>query len=266
MRGGDVLLVVGRDEPGPLDLAVPGGRVALVCAGRPGVPEENEDAAAVVCVGDAGAVLVVADGMGGLRGARTAAAAVVEHVVRCVGPARDEGTVRAGVVDGIEAANRAVIAEGLGGGATVIAAIAWEARVRTLHAGDAQALITGQRGRIKLETVAHSPVGLRRSMGMLGETAALTHEERHIVSNSVGDPDLTIEVGVPLTLAPRDTVVLGSDGLFDNLRVAEIAERVRTGRLPVAAARLRDAAAGRMRAEGQVSKPDDLTFILYRPA
>ena len=173
--------------------------------------------------------------------------------------------MRAAVVDGIEAANQAVIAEGDGRGDgdgrdRVGRPRSHAARRRCAGAHH------GPRGRIKLETVAHSPVGVRQSIGLLGETEALTHDERHIVTNFVGDPDLTIEVGVPLALAPRDTMVLGSDGLFDNLRVAEIAERVRTGPLAAAATRLRDAATERMRREGRVSKPDDLTFICYRRA
>jgi serine/threonine protein phosphatase PrpC len=72
---------------------------------------------------------------------------------------------------------------------------------------------------------------------------------------------------MPLTLAAHDTVVLGSDGLFDNLRLAEIVDHVRVGPLGAAATRLREAASDRMAREqaGEPSKPDDLTFVLDRP-
>ena len=63
-----------------------------------------------------------------------------------------------------------------------------------------------------------------------------------------------------------DTLVLGSDGLFDNLHLEEITEYVRKGPLPRAAEAMADACRRRM-CEPQPdhpSKPDDLTFLLYR--
>ena len=48
-------------------------------------------------------------------------------------------------------------------------------------------------------------------------------------SNLVGDEENGIEIGPHLRLAPYDTVILGSDGLFDNLPIAEIVERARSG-------------------------------------
>ncbi|MHC4422347.1 MAG: PP2C family protein-serine/threonine phosphatase, partial [Planctomycetota bacterium] len=64
----------------------------------------------------------------------------------------------------------------------------------------------------------------------------------------------------------RDTLVLGSDGLFDNLHLEEITEYVRKGPLARAAESLAAACRRRMcepRAD-HPSKPDDLTFLLYR--
>jgi serine/threonine protein phosphatase PrpC len=265
---GKALEIAGRHRPGPVLVPVAGGEAALVSAGRPSGPADNEDAAALVPIGAEGVVLVVADGIGGQRGGELASAAVVHEVVRAVRRApADESAVRGAVIDGIEAANEKVLAAGLGAGATVMVAVVWARRIRTIHAGDAQAIVTGQRGRLKLETTAHSPVGVRQAQGLLDEAEALAHEDRHLVTNAVGDRDMTVEVGMPLTLAAHDTVVLGSDGLFDNLRLAEIVNHVRVGPLGAAATRLREAASDRMAGEqaGEPSKPDDLTFILYRP-
>ena len=50
-------------------------------------------------------------------------------------------------------------------------------------------------------------------------------------------PDVGVEVGPTLQLTTRDTVVLASDGLFDNLYIDEIVESICTGPLAAAANR-----------------------------
>ena len=71
---------------------------------------------------------------------------------------------------------------------------------------------------------------------------------------------MRFELGSALTLAPRDTVLLGSDGLFDNLDAGTIVELVRAGPLDRAAQALAESG----RAAMERSKPDDMTFILFR--
>jgi serine/threonine protein phosphatase PrpC len=101
---------------------------------------------------------------------------------------------------------------------------------------------------------------------MLDGEEALHHDERHLVSNLVGSAEMRIEVGSPLDLAPLDTVLLASDGLFDNLLQPEIVDEIRVKPLEQVARTLAQAAVSRMDepVEGQPSKPDDLTFLLYR--
>jgi serine/threonine protein phosphatase PrpC len=67
-------------------------------------------------------------------------------------------------------------------------------------------------------------------------------------------------------LAQLDTVLLASDGLFDNLYIEEIVDCIRSGGLEQAMDRLLIACRRRMKkpGNGQPSKPDDLTFILVR--
>jgi len=101
---------------------------------------------------------------------------------------------------------------------------------------------------------------------MLDQRAALHHEERHLVSNFVGTSEMRIEIGPGLMLNPRDTVLLASDGLMDNVHLHEITEVIRKGPLAAAAASLSGLARRRMTVETlhQPSKPDDLSFILFR--
>ena len=73
---------------------------------------------------------------------------------------------------------------------------------------------------------------------MLDEDEAMYHAERHLISSMVGMADMRVEVGPVVKLALRDTLVVGSDGLFDNLFVREIVELVRKGPLQKAGRQL----------------------------
>ncbi len=140
--------------------------------------------------------------------------------------------------------------------------------VSAYHAGDAQAMITGQRGRLKHVTAAHSPVHALHESGQIDEHAALTHEDRHLVSNLVGDPEMHIEVGAGIRMARRDTLVLASDGLFDNFTIEEISDRIRIGAIDrVGEGLMRQTRERMVEPEpGRPSKADDLSFVLYRPS
>ncbi len=250
-------------EPQLLRLA---GVEAVVYSRRCPGQDANEDCAACFVLQDGG-VLAVADGMGGSPAGGSASRIVVDCLreTLVVSP-RESAAVRVAILDGVEEANRRILDLSVGAGTTLAAAELQLNTLRPYHVGDSEILVVGQRGRLKLQTVSHSPVGYAVEAGMLDDEEAMHHDERHLVSNLVGSAEMRIEVGSPLALAPRDTVLLGTDGLFDNLVFDEIVEAIRVGPLERAAQQLGDAARMRMQepVEGQPSKPDDLTFILYR--
>ena len=128
------------------------------------------------------------------------------------------------------------------------------------------AIVIGQRGVVKLQTTAHSPTGFAVEAGFLDEREALHHEERHLVSNFIGTNDMRIDVGAAVELDLRDTVLVASDGLMDNVHVDEIIDIVRKGPLSDAVRALVDIANQRMKKakSGEPSKPDDLSVILFR--
>jgi serine/threonine protein phosphatase PrpC len=245
-----------------------GGTVALFSSRCPGKETPNEDAAVVLPLDGDSAVLAVADGVGGEAAGERAARIAVETLRDCVEEASRDGTLlRTAILDGIERANRAVRDLASGAATTLAVAEIREGRVRPYHVGDCVILLTGQRGRIHLQTVPHSPVGYAVEAGVLNEADAMHHEERHVVSNVIGTPEMRIEIGHSRRMRPRDTLLLASDGLADNLHVEEIVERIRKGPLESAAAALASDSAERMRrpVEGLPSKPDDLTFLAFRP-
>lgn len=180
--------------------------------------------------------------------------------------ARDGIALRTAILNGIERANAEVTGLASGAATTVSVMQIEGRRVRPYHVGDSVILVVGQRGKIKHQSIAHGPVGYAVEAGMLDEGEALHHDERNVVSNVVGSPDMRIEVGPSLCLAARDTVLLASDGLSDNMYPEEIVERIRKGPLEAAAERLSRLCNRRMTqpTPRQPSKADDLTFILFR--
>lgn len=254
------------ESPGILEVI--GGSVALFTRRSPQKETFNEDSVVLIPAPGDAIVLAVADGLGGLPAGNTASAIAVEMLDNSVRSA-DAGSLREAVLDGIELANREILDLGTGA-ATTLAVVEIRGDIlRSYHVGDAGVLVTGQRGRRRLQTVPHSPTGYAQEAGLINEAEALDHKERNLVSNVVGSHDLRIEIGSLLRIAPRDTVLVASDGLLDNFLSEEIVEIIRCGKLQLAADTLAIEALSRMEGtepENVGGHPDDLSFILYRPS
>lgn len=243
------------------------GQIVFFTCPKPSTsPSVNEDSAGLFPVAPGAGVLAVADGAGGLAGAAKASALAIGSLGAAVSRATEPEELRSLIMDGFEHANEAVLKLGIGAATTLAAVEVRDAQIRTYHAGDSSILVTGQRGKLKHLTVSHSPVSYAVEAGVMEEAEALRHEDLNIVSNFIGSKDLHISVGPLLTLAARDTVVVASDGLFDNLHSEEVSNIVRKGPLDEVGANLLNACRRRMYEpqEGDPSKPDDLTFIVFR--
>jgi serine/threonine protein phosphatase PrpC len=263
----DMLLLDGASSPDNAECDVGGGYAVAYTCRAPGKSTENEDTVAIIAYGPGAAVLVVADGAGGLPAGKRASHTAVVTLAGSLQSSREHTSLlRTAVLNGIEAANEAVL--GLANGsATTLTVITVEGlQARSYQVGDSEAIITGQRGVIKLQTMAHSPTGFAVEAGFLDQRDALHHEERHLVSNFLGTSDMRIDVGASVTLRPRDTILVASDGLMDNLHIPEIIECIRKGPLHSAMARAVERANRRMveARQGEPSKPDDLSLILFR--
>lgn len=262
-----MLLLDGANEPEQRHAVLAAGDVHAYTARAPDKKSENEDTVAVIPFGPQAAIFVVADGAGGLPAGKRASATAVDALRASVQVALDETTLlRTAILDGIEAANIAV--QNLANGsATTMTVVALEGRTaRAYQIGDSEALVVGQRGLIKMQTTPHSPTGFAVEAGFLNEKEALHHADRHLVSNFLGTTDMRIDIGTEIEMQARDTLLLASDGLMDNVHTAEIVERIRKGPLSDGMERLVTLAQRRMAgaAAGQPSKPDDLSLILFR--
>lgn len=248
-------------------LELAGGAVALFSMRCPGKETPNEDAIAVIPTGTDSGVVAVADGLGGAPAGKQASFLAIRSLARAVEEAaRDDAELRTGILNGFESANENVLALAVGA-ATTLTVVEFDGHfVRHYHVGDSFVLMTGQRGKIKMQSIPHSPVGYGVEAGLLDESDAMHHEERHVISNVIGSADMRIEVGSAIERAPRDTLLLASDGLSDNLHMQEIVECVRKGHLRDVSRELARHARERMGSEDEEhpSKPDDLTFVIFR--
>jgi serine/threonine protein phosphatase PrpC len=267
--GERVQLFLGEQEREQADRTLPRGEVCVRSLRSPDKKTENEDSAAIIQLGDDSLVLAVADGVGGSVAGHEASNAAVRTLARVLTKLPEETPqLRPAILDAVEEANKTVLALARGAATTLVVAQLDATSLRSYHVGDSELLAVGQRGRIKQRVVPHSPTGFAVEAGLLDEDEAVQHDQRHVLFNVIGSADMRVEVGPALQLAVRDTVLLASDGLFDNLFIDEIVATICSGPLAAAADRLVERVQVRMQgtdAANQPCKPDDLTIVLFRP-
>ena len=262
-----IMLLEGGAEPDLRAATAGGGEFVAYTCRSPDKSTENEDTVAVIPYGPGAAVMLVADGAGGLPAGKRASLTAAQSLADSLQTSMAETMLlRTAILDGIDAANAAVQALGNGSATTLTVITVEGSTVRAYQIGDSEALVVGQRGLVRLQTTPHSPTGFAVEAGFLDHKAALHHEDRHLVSNFLGANDMRIDVGAELQLQARDTILLASDGLMDNVHRTEIIERIRKGPLDTAVGRLVALARHRMAgaSTAQPSKPDDLSLILFR--
>ena len=277
---------IGRRMTAPEEVRLAAGRVTVFTTPAPLPDRRNEDGALIAELPGKRVVLAIADGAGGLPAGAKASQVALDAFARALFEAveaagsgepagsggqgeRSKGSddLRGGVLNGFEAANHAVLGLATGAATTLVACVIDAGRLRAFHVGDSGILVTGLRGKRKLETISHSPVGYAVEAGVISEEEALLHEDRHLVSNLVGAEDMRIEIGPSLRLDRYDTVLLASDGLLDNLTPESIVDTIRKGKLLRASSSLAEACTARMSDDAAPpSKVDDITFLAFRPA
>lgn len=267
MSADQITMLDGATKPDSIEAELGGGTLVAHSVRSPDKETENEDSVAAIPIGPNVVVLVVADGVGGLPGGKLASQTAVVKLAESLYAAMT-GTMllRTAILDGIEAANRSVLDIGHGSATTMTVVTIEGLIARTYQVGDSEAIIVGQRGRIKSQTVVHSPTGFAVEAGFLDKRDALHHEERYLVSNFIGTNDMRIDIGSAVQLRPKDTVLLASDGLTDNIQIDDVIDIIRKGPLVKAMASMIRLAHHRMVNESklQPSKPDDLSIILFR--
>ncbi|MCB9838929.1 MAG: protein phosphatase 2C domain-containing protein [Phycisphaeraceae bacterium] len=255
----------------PALIRCPVGEAVFCSVRSPAKTTVNEDAVLITALGEESLLLAVADGCGGMPAGHAAAARAIDALHETVLEMDPEPTIESftlAMLAGFDAANRAVLETRAGSATTLLGACVVRGVVRVLNVGDSMALVVGQRGRERYSAIAHSLTGYAVESGIMTEHEAIHHDDRYIVLNVVGDESMRVDVGPPIALRPRDTVLLASDGLCDNLYAPEIIAGVRSGPLLERVEAMTALSRARMVEEehGVPGHPDDLSLIAYRPA
>ncbi|MFN2443819.1 MAG: Stp1/IreP family PP2C-type Ser/Thr phosphatase [Thermoanaerobaculia bacterium] len=176
-----------------------------------------------------GALMIVADGMGGHRGGATASrlAATTVQERFAAGSLENPGKALSAA---IERANQAVFDHAQaqpdlrGMGTTVSVLYARANRAWFSHVGDSR-IYRLRDGSLEQLTQDHSVVASMVREGLLTDEEAAVHPRRNVLQRSLGvAPDIEMDSGNDLELQPGDTYLLCSDGLHGFVRGESIRE------------------------------------------
>jgi serine/threonine protein phosphatase PrpC len=209
--------------------------------------EKNEDSHAEYPLPDGGLILIVADGMGG-HGHGDVASQIAVRVIGDVFQTTSGTDPRDRLHAGFVTANRQIIAEaerigGAGMGTTCVAVYVRADEAWVAHIGDSR-IYHVRDGQVIWRTIDHTRVQKMVEMGLLAAAAAKDHPDANVVTRALGyaqladgtviEPDVKLE---PLALQQGDSLVLCSDGLYDDIEDVEISAAL-PGRTPEDAARM----------------------------
>ena len=194
----------------------------VACRTDPGrVRDHNEDHVSVTPhIMSKGALLIIADGMGGHLAGEVASQLAAQTVRReyYTGGLLDPS---AQLLAAVQAANRAVyeLARAdparTGMGTTLVAAVVLGEQAYLAHVGDSRAYLLNST--IRQLTTDHSFVGGQVRAGILTPEQARRHPQRNVLTRALGaKPNVAVDV-CQVTLQAGDTLLLCSDGLTEHV-------------------------------------------------
>jgi protein phosphatase len=238
--------------------------------------DHNEDSALVITAAQDGdelrpsfGLFIVADGMGGHRAGEVAsslaARVTAHHVVRrCYLPSlvarerdADQPALTEILIGAVRAANDAVSQQVPGGGTTLTCALVLGSQAYVAHVGDSRAYVLSDEGFDQI-THDHSLVDRLVETGQLTRDEAAVHPQKNVLYRAVGQ-SRALEVDTHVRkVPPGQHLLLCSDGLWDMVNEADMADLV--GR----ALSLQDACDDLVAAANEAGGRDNITVILWR--
>jgi serine/threonine protein phosphatase PrpC len=222
-----------------------------------------------------GALVVIADGMGGQDAGEVASRLAVETALRRFAEAKP-GTAPGPLIGQLFAgANQAVYDAGMADparkrmGTTLTIALFRNNEVTVGHVGDCRAYLL-HAGMLKRLTTDHSYVAVQVKLGLISEQEALTSDMRSMLTRSVGK-DPVVQVDATTAVVHRgDRVVLCCDGVYCHVTEEEIVREAGQQEPEEACRRLTDLALKRGADDNlsvqvvQIDRVEQLTY--YRGA
>ncbi|MEZ4753669.1 MAG: Stp1/IreP family PP2C-type Ser/Thr phosphatase [Bdellovibrionota bacterium] len=223
--------------------------------------DENQDAYDILNHRGS-AIYIVADGMGGTRGGAIASSMAVELVLNEIKKTKalDKDTI----VNAVKHANSIVFEKSIknpelsGMGTTLVGLIFKDETLHIVNVGDSRAYRIRDK-RIKCITKDHTLVTELVRTGAITEDQADNHPVSHMLTRSLGPgPELDVDCWIyEYGPACNDFYLICSDGLYNQVSEAEIAEIVSSHSIDVAVEKLVKLANSR-------GGPDNITLILVQ--
>ncbi len=184
--------------------------------------KENQDSVFAEQINDNTFLLIVADGMGGHNGGKTASSTAIsvisKHIKeKCAKPFNDDEAKHM-VMDSISKANMEIYCQAFGNeklkdmGTTAVVALITEKKLYTANVGDSRLYILSK-GKFKQITTDHSYVETLVARGLITPVEAKTHPQKNIITRAVGT-DSFVDIDLfENSLCDDDVVLICSDGL-----------------------------------------------------
>ncbi len=197
------------------------------------VRPSNQDAYAVepLDLPGGGALLIVADGMGGYDGGEVASRLAVDTVKTSVLTGLPSWLANGGLASGLHeavcAANRVILQAQVDRpdissmGTTVTAVLVHGERLLVCHVGDSKAFLIGS-GEGRQITSDHNVPGELLLSGHLTAEQAAVHPQRHVLTRALGVEDSLPVEQLELQWRAGDLLLLCTDGLSNLVSLPEI--------------------------------------------
>lgn len=134
--------------------------------------------------------------------------------------------------------------------------------LRSFSVGDSEVIYWNSLGSQLYSNIPHSEIGYQIEAGVLEQEESLDDPDRYIVNNMLGDRSIRIEVASKMNIKKGHTVLLGSDGLFDNLSHEQLTEMVGKGSFEKSFEELVEKCL--IQDKETWKKDDDISFVMLR--
>ena len=185
----------------------------------------NQDA---IFIDDQSGIWIVADGMGGHKAGEIASNWVCKHLPPEIKIHNCDGKKAIQTIHQKLRAYAEQEIEYKGMGTTMIMAVKQDSSLKLYWSGDCRAYLLNPSD-CTLLSKDHSVVQRLIDLNIINQEEAALHPQRNVVSSCIGGDLLQPDVDTKeLILAPRETLLLCSDGLYKELSLNEIHTVVKT--------------------------------------
>ena len=199
----------------------------------------------------------VSDGAGGHPKAKEASEIATNEIVSLY-----KKSTEAHFLNFIEEINTKVRELKVGAHCTFILCTIRDSFFKSYNVGDSEVIFWNSTGKKLYSNIPQSEVGYLIQSGSLEQDKSLDDPNRHIVTNLIGDDAIRIESTSRIEIKKGNTIIVGSDGLFDNLSHDELAQIMAGGSFDKSFDTLVKRCLERN--EDNWRKEDDISFIVLR--